>query len=43
MDVWGGRGGTDTGITLEGDVSDVITLDQPTSFFSPRKATRISP
>ena len=30
-------------ITLEGDVSDVIALDQLTSPFSPRKATRMSP
>ena len=28
---------------LEGDVSDVIALDQPTALFSPRKATRMSP
>ena len=32
-----------TGNTLEGDVSDVIALDQLTSPFSPRKATRMSP
>ena len=32
-----------TGNTLEGDVSDVIALDQPTSPFSPRKATKMSP
>ena len=31
------------GNTLEGDVSDVIALDQLTSPFSPRKATRMSP
>ena len=31
------------GNTLEGDVSDVIALDQPTSPFSPRKATKMSP
>ena len=31
------------GITLEGDESDVIALDQPTLLFSPRKATRMSP
>ena len=31
------------GNTLEGDVSDVIALDQPTSLFSPSKATRMSP
>ena len=30
-----------TGNTLEGDVSDVIALDQLTSPFSPRKATKI--
>ena len=28
---------------LEGDVRDIIALDQPTSLFSPRKATRMSP
>lgn len=28
---------------LEGDVSDIITLNQPTSFFSLPKATRMSP
>ena len=27
----------------EGDMSDVITLDQPTSLFSPPKAIRMSP
>ena len=32
-----------SGNTLEGDVSDVIALDQLTSPFSPRKATRMSP
>ena len=32
-----------TGNTLEGDVSDVIALDQLTSPFSPRKATKMSP
>ena len=32
-----------TGNTLEGDVSDVIALDQLTSPFSSRKATRMSP
>ena len=32
-----------TGNTLEGDVSDVIALDQLTSPLSPRKATRKSP
>ena len=31
------------GNTLEGDVSDVIALDQLTSPISPRKATRMSP
>ena len=31
------------GNTLEGDVSDVIALDQLTSPFSPRKATKMSP
>ena len=31
------------GNTLEGDVSDIIALDQLTSPFSPRKATRMSP
>ena len=31
------------GNMLEGDVSDVIALDQLTSPFSPRKATRMSP
>ena len=31
------------GNTLEGDVSDVIALDQLTSLFSPRKATKMSP
>ena len=31
------------GNTLEGDVSDVIALDQLTSPFSPLKATRMSP
>ena len=31
------------GITLEGDVSNVIALDQPTLLFSPRKVTRMSP
>ena len=34
---------TSAGNTLEGDVSDVIALDQPTSPFSPRKATKMSP
>ena len=32
-----------SGNTLEGDVSEVIALDQLTSPFSPRKATRMSP
>ena len=31
------------GNTLEGDVSDVIALDQLTSPFSSRKATKMSP
>ena len=31
------------GNTLEGDMSDVIALDQLTSPFSPRKATKMSP
>ena len=31
------------GNTLEGDVSDVITLDQLMSPFSPRKVTKMSP
>ena len=31
------------GILLEGDVSDIIALDQPTSLISPLKATRMSP
>ena len=31
------------GNTLEGDVSNIIALDQPTLLFSPRKATRMSP
>ena len=31
------------GNTLEGDVSDIIALDQLTSPFSPRKATKMSP
>ena len=31
------------GNTLEGDVSNVIALDQLTSPFSPRKATKMSP
>ena len=34
---------TESGNTLEGDVSDVIALDQLTSPFSPQKATRKSP
>ena len=34
---------TQAGNTLEGDVSDVIALDQLTSPFSPRKATKMSP
>ena len=34
---------TIAGNTLEGDVSDAIALDQLTSLFSPRKATRRSP
>ena len=34
---------SDSGNTLEGDVSDVIALHQLTSPFSPRKATRMSP
>ena len=33
---------TEQGI-LEGDVSDIIALDQLTLPFSPRKATRMSP
>ena len=32
-----------SGNTLEGDVSDVMALDQPTALFFPRKATRMSP
>ena len=32
-----------TGNTLEGDVSDVFALDQPTSLFARRKVTRMSP
>ena len=32
-----------TGNTPEGDVSDVIALDQLMSPFPPRKATRMSP
>ena len=32
-----------SGNTLEGDVSDVIALDQLTSPFSPQKATKMSP
>ena len=36
---WNGNSGN----TLEGDVSDVIASDQPTSLFSSRKATRMSP
>ena len=36
-------GETITGNTLEGDVSDVFALDQPTSLFCLRKATRMSP
>ena len=31
------------GNKLEGDVSNVVALDQPASLFSPRKATRMSP
>ena len=31
------------GIMLEGDVSDIIALDQPTLLFSPQKATKMSP
>ena len=38
LDVYRGPGNT-----LEGDVSDVIALDQLTSPFSPRKATKMSP
>ena len=34
---------TCAGNTLEGDVSDVFALDQLTSPFSPRKATKMSP
>ena len=40
---WRGKKRAWPGNTLEGDVSDVIALDQLTSPFSPRKATRMSP
>ena len=33
----------EAGNTLEGDMSEVIALDQLTSPFSPRKATKMSP
>ena len=37
------KNGKTAGNTLEGNVSDVIALDQLLSPFSPRKATRMSP